>query len=50
MYQGEGWLILSNHILDGAATTSVSRGGVVDSQHRPVRARHGHKCIKGRGG
>ena len=34
MYQGEGWLILSMVSRAATRVPSVSRGGVVDSQHR----------------
>ena len=50
MYQGEGWLILSPRSDEPVGDTSVSRGGVVDSQLGDELADELAKCIKGRGG
>ena len=50
MYQGEGWLILSREFAILNLRTSVSRGGVVDSQPHVSVYKSRFKCIKGRGG
>ena len=50
VYQGEGWLILSNKYGGYWDFASVSRGGVVDFQRLEACVEGGLKCIKGRGG
>ena len=50
VYQGEGWLILSLTPLSWMFSSSVSRGGVVDSQPPTPSVEDLSKCIKGRGG